>query len=174
MRYLQAFPLGHFIVRIMTAPLHYNLQHSSNRFFGSGAIPQSVACGIEQGMQRPLPPIHLNTLSGYRCGVGRTAKQSQIVPAYFWLVTIITLYIQKQNIKFVKIFRSFCRDNRTPRGSVDCRQKLIKVYNPFATYLCTILYKPLLLLHNQLIIFGWCPVFVRHTAFRDCSSNTYT
>jgi hypothetical protein len=161
LRYLQAFPLRHFIVRIMTSPTSL---HSSNRLFGSGAIPQSVACGIERGMGRPLPPIHLNTLSGYRCGVGRTAKQSQIIPAYFWLVIIITLYIQKQNIKFVKILRSFCRDYRTPRGRVDCQIEAKKVYNPFATYLCTILYKQLLLLHNPLIIFGSRPVFVRRTA----------
>ncbi|WP_333126046.1 hypothetical protein [Microcoleus sp. Pol11C3] len=103
----------------MTSPTSL---HSSNRLFGSGAIPQSVACGIEQGMQRPLPPIHLNTLSGYRCGVGRTAKQSQILPAYFWLVTIITLYIQKQNIKFVKIFRCSVEITAPRRGASIVRE----------------------------------------------------
>jgi hypothetical protein len=59
---------------------------------------------------------------GYRCGVGRTAKKFQIIPADFWLDIIITLYIQKQNIKFVKILRSFCRDYRTPTGRIDCQR----------------------------------------------------
>ena len=80
-------------------------------------------------MRRPLPPIHLNTLSGYRCGVGRTAKQSQIVPAYFWLVTIITLYIQKQNIKFVKIFRCSVEITAPRGGASIARERLLKVYN---------------------------------------------
>lgn len=98
------------------------------------AIGQCFACGIEVGMGRWSAPIHLNTSSGYRCGVGRTAKKSQIIPAYFWLTIIITLYIQKQNIKFVKILRSFCRDYRTRTGRVDC-QRGAEIQNPFATHL---------------------------------------
>jgi len=154
LRYSPVVPLRHFIVRIVTSPtsLHYA---SSKRFFSSGAIPQSFACGIELGMRRRSAPIHLDTPSGYRCGVGRTAKQSQIIPAYFWLVISITLYIQKQNLKFVKILRFFCRDYRTLRGGYIAARGG-KSPQPRCCVLFAILYQPLLFRRSVRASRMWC------------------
>jgi len=48
------------------------------------AIGQCFACNVELGMGRWSAPIHLNTSSGDRCGVGRTARTSTTISDPWW------------------------------------------------------------------------------------------